>query len=40
MWEIFSGAAHPYLHVDNMDIHKYVNSGRRLDRPRGCPQEL
>ena len=40
MWEIFSGAAHPYPHVDNMDIHKYVNSGRRLDRPRGCPQEL
>ncbi|XP_064607740.1 tyrosine-protein kinase Btk-like [Liolophura sinensis] len=41
MWEIFSGAEMPYDNMPNADVVDYVvNRGKRLKRPRDCPDSV
>ena len=34
MWEVLSRGCTPYSGIDNFDIQRYLNQGRRLEQPR------
>src|SRR6185437_12064998 len=40
IWEVMSRGLLPYGDVPAVDLLKYVKSGRRMDRPECCPNEL
>ncbi|CAC5415514.1 MET [Mytilus coruscus] len=40
MWELMTRGSIPYCDVNNWDMHKYLQSGRRLKRTDFCPQPL
>ena len=39
-WEIFSLGSIPYPGVDNTEIITFLKSGKRLEKPVLCPEEL
>ena len=39
-WEVFSLGTTPYPTVPNDEIFKYISSGRRLEKPVLCPEEV
>ncbi|CAG2168987.1 unnamed protein product [Oppiella nova] len=40
IWEVMSRGLVPYGDVPEVDLLMYVKSGRRMDRPECCPNEL
>ncbi|XP_076112140.1 hepatocyte growth factor receptor-like [Mytilus galloprovincialis] len=40
MWELMTRGSAPYCDVNNWDMHKYLQSGRRLKRTDFCPPPL
>ncbi|OPL33152.1 hepatocyte receptor growth factor, partial [Mytilus galloprovincialis] len=40
MWELITRGSAPYCDVNNWDMHKYLQSGRRLKRTDFCPPPL
>jgi len=40
LWELMTRGVCPYPEVDNWDIVKYLDSGRRMPQPIFCPDAL
>jgi len=40
MWELMTRGSAPYGDVDNWDMLKYLEAGRRLKRSNFCPPPL
>ncbi|KAH3818980.1 hypothetical protein DPMN_120710 [Dreissena polymorpha] len=40
LWELLTRGMCPYPAVDNWDIMRYLKSGRRLEKPEYCPDDV
>ena len=40
MWEIFSFAIQPYYGISNEEVTKFIRSGKHLEKPRDCPDQI
>eukprot|EP01137_Pigoraptor_chileana_P034741 Opistho-2@27747 len=40
MFEVYSRGSKPYVGVENHEVLDYLNSGKRLSKPDGCPQPI
>ncbi|ELT92759.1 hypothetical protein CAPTEDRAFT_64793, partial [Capitella teleta] len=40
LWELLTRGALPYPDISNWEVRSYVQSGRRLQQPESCPDEL
>ncbi|XP_041368267.1 putative molluscan insulin-related peptide(s) receptor [Gigantopelta aegis] len=40
LWEMSTLAAQPYQGLSNEEVLKYVNDGRIMEKPEGCPDKL
>ncbi len=38
VWEIFTRGYNPYPGIENFDVLRYLNEGKRLFKPINCPQ--
>ncbi|XP_057296646.1 uncharacterized protein LOC130625556 isoform X2 [Hydractinia symbiolongicarpus] len=40
LWEMFSLGLGPYPGIQNEDVLKYIKTGRRMEKPKNCPDDV